>query len=80
MNKHFMPYLISTLINILIILAFYYLFDRSVHNAEGRLSMLEQLPTNRREQQQIIHEMQQMPRLSASEASALVLIIDQAGK
>lgn len=41
-----MPWLASTVLNLLIILAFYHLFDRSVHNAEGRLGTLEALPTN----------------------------------
>ena len=44
-----MPWLASTVLNLLIILAFYYTFDVSVHNAEGRLGTLESLPTAKRE-------------------------------
>lgn len=69
-----MPWLASTLLNLLIILAFYSLFDRSVHNAEGRLGTLESMPTAQRELMNYARQLT-VERLTEEERTELTKIL-----
>lgn len=65
-----MPWLTTTILNLLIVLAFYYQFDRSVYEAEGRIGTLEALPTAQRE---LMHYARQLTPVALTDAERVEL-------